>query len=267
MRNPRHTPDARDRAAFVEDGVKDGLVNSDALHDEIVEDRAVMAELVSGRTTAAAVALKMVQAYRAEIRESLEPHLEDFEPGDRAMLTDRYLGGYATGLARRLTETLKDLELEDNPRKFASKLVVKRQRGQLEAVGPVNTPRDAARAVDALIGDRAYEYLVALYLDARNHVFAYDEFTSGAQTKVYVEPAAIGRDALLVGALGVITAHQHPSGDVTPSHEDSRLWSRLTSILELLGLKALDHLVTAREADGTLAYYSLAEASRGRVYA
>lgn len=52
---------------------------------------------------------------------------------------------------------------------------------------------------------------------------------------------------ILMNAAGWICAHNHPSGDVTPSQEDRMLTKRLREAGQLLGLNLLDHLILADE--------------------
>jgi len=64
------------------------------------------------------------------------------------------------------------------------------------------------------------------------------------------------RDALAPAvrerAAAVLFAHNHPSGDVAPSEEDRVLTRRLVAACELLGLRALDHLVVCRDGYASL---------------
>ncbi len=61
--------------------------------------------------------------------------------------------------------------------------------------------------------------------------------------QVEVDPAQVFRAALLANAHQIIVAHNHPSGDPTPTIEDIELTRRLTQAGEILGIKVLDHIV------------------------
>jgi DNA repair protein RadC len=124
------------------------------------------------------------------------------------------------------------------------RLVARLERGG--AAVPAITimmPHDAAAAAYELIGDRAYEVFLALYLNAANCLIAYEEFTEGSLANVTVNPASIVRDALLAGAIGIITVHQHPSQTARPSDDDLRVWKRLDAQADLMGIKVLDHMI------------------------
>jgi DNA repair protein RadC len=58
-----------------------------------------------------------------------------------------------------------------------------------------------------------------------------------------VHPREVFRDAIAVGAVALILAHNHPSGDPEPSEDDVRLTRRLQRCGETLGIEVLDHLV------------------------
>lgn len=128
-------------------------------------------------------------------------------------------------------------------------------RAQAPVLGPVQSPRDAAEGARRLIGDRAYEVFLAMYLDTRNRVIGYDEFTEGSLSAVSVATNSVVRNALLVGALGIITAHQHPSGHLEPSPDDLTLWERLRRQCELMQIQLLDNLIVTQDG-----YYSEMEA-------
>jgi len=56
----------------------------------------------------------------------------------------------------------------------------------------------------------------------------------------------IAADALRLGAHVIVVAHNHPSGDPTPSAEDCRATARLAEVAETLGIALCDHLVFAQ---------------------
>jgi DNA repair protein RadC len=67
------------------------------------------------------------------------------------------------------------------------------------------------------------------------------------------------REAVRIGAHGVVFAHNHPSGDPAPSPEDADLTERLRTAAELVGVVARDHVIVAARG-----YYSFVEAGRWR---
>ena len=91
--------------------------------------------------------------------------------------------------------------------------------------------------------DEDREHLVLLALDTQNRVRGYKVVATGGQAASVVDPKTLFRDALLLGAASIIVAHNHPSGDPTPSSEDLRLTRQLVDGGKVLDLRVHDHIV------------------------
>ena len=91
-------------------------------------------------------------------------------------------------------------------------------------------------------------------LDSRNRVTCLSQVSLGTINAAPVAPSDVLKLALLANAAGVITVHNHPSGDPEPSREDRQVTARLKEASQLLGIKFLDHLIIG---DGK--YYSFAD--------
>jgi DNA repair protein RadC len=91
----------------------------------------------------------------------------------------------------------------------------------------------------------ALEYFVVFDLDVRHRVIARRVVSIGTLSGVEVHPREVFKDAIANSAAAIILAHNHPSGDPTPSREDLALTARLREAGELLGIKVLDHVVLA----------------------
>lgn len=90
------------------------------------------------------------------------------------------------------------------------------------------------------------EELHALYLDRRQQVLALRPLTRGSDGATIVEPRQVFRPAVQCGATSVIVAHNHPSGDPSPSAEDLAATRRLASAGQILGISLMDHLILGR---------------------
>lgn len=97
------------------------------------------------------------------------------------------------------------------------------------------------------IGKRKQEHVVALFLNSRFEVIAKKIICIGSLDGVSVLPRDIIIPALEYNASSVVIAHNHPSGDSTPSNEDIELTRRMNSALEMVGLTLLDHIVIAKD--------------------
>ena len=87
------------------------------------------------------------------------------------------------------------------------------------------------------------EQIRAIYLDARNAVLANEMITQGTVDSCMLTPREIFCHAVKLMASSVIVAHNHPSGDPSPSPEDCALTKRLQRAGEQLGIPLSDHIV------------------------
>lgn len=97
------------------------------------------------------------------------------------------------------------------------------------------------------IGRGSSECAVALFLDSRNCIIG-ELRIDGGPDSVPLSPRAVVLRALLVGAAGVVLAHNHPSGDVSPSRSDIDVTHALAIALQAVDVRLLDHLVLAAGA-------------------
>ena len=96
-------------------------------------------------------------------------------------------------------------------------------------------------------------------LDVRGRLIKTVKIAEGSLTQCPVSPRDALREAVRIGAHGVVFVHNHPSGDPAASVEDGDLTERLRAASELVGVVARDHVVVA-----TGGYFSFVEAGRWR---
>lgn len=87
------------------------------------------------------------------------------------------------------------------------------------------------------------EHLWRIDLDARSHIVGYEVVSIGSLSASLVHPREILKGAILANAAGFMIAHNHPSGDETPSPEDRDVTQRIRRAGELLGIPLIDHIV------------------------
>jgi len=92
------------------------------------------------------------------------------------------------------------------------------------------------------------EHFVGFYLNSRNQVLRREIISIGSLNASIVHPREVFVPAIAVSAASLILAHNHPSGDATPSEEDLAITRRIHEAGRLLGIELLDHVVVAREA-------------------
>jgi DNA repair protein RadC len=104
-------------------------------------------------------------------------------------------------------------------------------------------PAAVARYLGLRYGQRGQEVVGALYLDIRNRLIGEREIFRGTLNRSAAEPREILKEALILGAAGVVVFHTHPSGDPTPSFEDLAFTRRVAEAGEMVGVELLDHMI------------------------
>ncbi len=98
------------------------------------------------------------------------------------------------------------------------------------------------------------EQFVVLYLNRANKVLAAYDVSRGGLTGTVADPRLILSTALKVTAVGMVVAHNHPSGSLKPSQADIQLTDKIKDAGKLLDITLLDHVIVT--ANG---YYSFAD--------
>lgn len=111
----------------------------------------------------------------------------------------------------------------------------------------IRRPAEVVEFLRRIVRDDAREHFVALYLDGRHRPIAHQVVSIGTASASLVHPREVYQPAILVGACAVIVAHNHPSGDPTPSREDREITQRLAQAGALLGVSLLDSVVFTRK--------------------
>ena len=110
----------------------------------------------------------------------------------------------------------------------------------------IRTPTDVAEPLVDAMGALEREELRVLLLDTKNVVTAERTVYRGNLAGSSVRVGEVYRDAVRLCAAAVIVAHNHPSGDPSPSGEDLRITAELAEAGRLLDIELLDHLVIGR---------------------
>lgn len=110
----------------------------------------------------------------------------------------------------------------------------------------IASPQDVLKVLERL-KDEEQKVFVGLWLDTRSRVIAQTEITRGLMDSSLVHPREVFRHAIAAGANGIILAHNHRSGDPTPSAEDRAVTRQLVAAGQLLDLPVYDHVIIAGE--------------------
>ncbi|MBO6548430.1 MAG: DNA repair protein RadC [Rhizobiales bacterium] len=108
------------------------------------------------------------------------------------------------------------------------------------------------RYVCAAMAHEQREQFRIIFLDKRNQVIADEIQAEGTvdHTPVYVREVV--RRALEVGATAIILAHNHPSGDPTPSRADISMTKQIMEALDKIGILVHDHIIVGRDGHASL---------------
>ena len=119
----------------------------------------------------------------------------------------------------------------------------------------VSSSKESAAIVRTMLGNNDREEFVVLLLDAKHKISAVHSVSVGTLTLSLVHPREVYKAAILANSAAIIMAHNHPSGDCTPSQEDKVLTKRLCDAGKILGIAVLDHIVLGEEDQ----YFSFAD--------
>lgn len=104
-------------------------------------------------------------------------------------------------------------------------------------------PADVAALLQPRYGHKQQEHFIALVLNTKNQVITQSVVTVGLLDTTLIHPRELFQVAISHHAHAIIVAHNHPSGDPTPSAEDLALTTRLIECGDLLGIPVLDHVI------------------------
>ena len=111
----------------------------------------------------------------------------------------------------------------------------------------IGSPQDAYEFFRLEMTDLPQEQLRVMTLDTKMRILSLHMVYQGTLNQSPVRAAEVFRPAIVDSAYGIIVAHNHPSGDPTPSADDVRTTRALVETGNLLGIVLLDHLVIGHD--------------------
>ncbi len=127
--------------------------------------------------------------------------------------------------------------------KAALELGARMARETPEERTTINSPADAAALISFEMTGLEEEHLHVFLLDTRNHVIDIVEVYKGSVSSSQVHVGEVFKPAVRRNASAIIVAHNHPSGDPTPSPDDVAVTRAIIQAGQLLSIEVLDHLV------------------------
>lgn len=131
----------------------------------------------------------------------------------------------------------------------------RRRRGE-EALEKkkITSSNSVFELMQPVIGELQHEEFWIIYVNNSNKVIQKNQLSKGGITGTLVDVRLVLKNALEVGATGLILAHNHPSGTLKPSEADKQITNKLKVAAESLDIKVLDHLIITENA-----YFSFAD--------
>lgn len=164
-------------------------------------------------------------------------------------LAERMLGDFKglKGIATATMEDLSKLKGLGTAKAAQIKAMVELGKRLAAAVGEsrvvIRSPQDAADLLMPELRDEPQERFKAILLNKKHEVLKVRTISIGSLDASIVTPRETFRDAISTNSAAVIVAHNHPSGDPTPSREDIAVSRRLCEAGKLIGIEVLDHIV------------------------
>lgn len=116
---------------------------------------------------------------------------------------------------------------------------------KIKQTDALNSPQAVRDYLRLTLARLPHEVFVAVFLTAQNRVIVVEELFRGTLTQTSVYPREIVKRALAHNAASVILAHNHPSGEASPSAADRSLTKVLAEALALVDVRVLDHFIVA----------------------
>ena len=106
----------------------------------------------------------------------------------------------------------------------------------------------ASHAFSLLVdySDKMQEHFICVTLDGQSRVIATRVVFVGTINQSLVHPREVFVDAILDRAVGIIIAHNHPSGSLEPSRADKETTTRIKDASKIIGIELLDHLIISK---------------------
>ena len=116
---------------------------------------------------------------------------------------------------------------------------------ELSTMSPekITEPTQAVKILTAALPCNTKEHFLTLTLDGSHKPIQTHLISTGTVNRSLVHPREVFRPAILDNAAAIIVAHNHPSGNFSPSTEDHEVTKRLKQAADIIGIPLLDHVI------------------------
>ncbi|MEQ8217275.1 MAG: DNA repair protein RadC [Arenibacter sp.] len=131
----------------------------------------------------------------------------------------------------------------------------RRRRGEeAQKITKINSSKNVFELLQPKMGELPHEEFWIVFLNNSNAVLHAGQLSKGGITGTLVDVRLVLKQALELGAVGLILAHNHPSGTLRPSEADKQITRKLKVAAEALDIKVLDHIIITQKE-----YFSFAD--------
>lgn len=107
----------------------------------------------------------------------------------------------------------------------------------------ISSPSDAIELFKKFLYESDREQFIVCCMDTKNQPTSINVVSVGTLNSSLVHPREVFKSAILGNSSSIIVAHNHPSGDPSPSKEDIDITERLKEAGKIIGINILDHII------------------------
>ncbi len=123
----------------------------------------------------------------------------------------------------------------------------------------IHSSRDIFEMLVGRMQDVSHEVSYAIYLTQSHGIIKIDNVSKGGIDQTVIDVRIVMGEALRLNACAIVLAHNHPSGNITPSRLDDNLTQTFCDACKILNVRFVDHLIIAGNG---LGYYSYRDSGR-----
>ncbi len=128
-------------------------------------------------------------------------------------------------------------------------------KGRVKAAGKLINPASVYDFLKFSVALGNKESFAVIYLNGKNGLISHEIMSRGTVNAAPVFPREVAEAAVRAGAVSVIIAHNHPSGDTSPSKEDIEITKRIKDALAALEITLADHVILTKNS--YLSFYEM----------
>ena len=110
----------------------------------------------------------------------------------------------------------------------------------------IEHPTQIVKWLHQQIGYEQQECFIVLFLNQKNRIIKWKKMFVGTLTNAAVHPREIFKEAMRIGCVRIVCAHNHPSGDCSPSDADIEITKAIDACGKMISIPLLDHIIISR---------------------